>query len=266
VDFFGETSIGLFTKEGVMSDRLMVALDEMPKKGALAIVKRLQSVKGVWGFKLADVAVDLSCVTEIRQFGRVFVDWRLYHEPRTVLNFVKNLLAAGADLVSISISAGIEAIRRVVEASYGDKILVSLMPSAADEYHSRIVHARPVEVAHTHLARQAVLAGARGLVLGAAALKKLENHLEFRPLIKVVTGIRPEGNLNMGDHQSIITPSEAIELGADFLIVGRPIVDAIDVIQAAQKIVQEIWEAEKAKTQQKEREEKIIEEILGEEE
>ncbi|HEX6208911.1 MAG TPA: orotidine 5'-phosphate decarboxylase / HUMPS family protein, partial [Actinomycetota bacterium] len=81
-------------------------------------------------------------------------------------------------------------------------------------------------------------AGARGVVCSGDRVREVRDALGDAPLI-VVPGIRP-GGMGANDHARVLTPREAVECGADLLVVGRPITQAADPVQAARAIAREL--------------------------
>jgi len=88
------------------------------------------------------------------------------------------------------------------------------------------------------LAFEAIEAGARGVVCSGDHVREVREALGEGPLI-VVPGIRPTG-LGSNDHARVLTPGEAVERGADLLVVGRPITRAADPAAAARAISREL--------------------------
>jgi orotidine-5'-phosphate decarboxylase len=87
-------------------------------------------------------------------------------------------------------------------------------------------------------AQQARSIGVDGLVCSAEEARKLRD-VAGPGMVLVTPGIRPAGSAT-GDQKRIMTPAQAIEAGADYLVVGRPVLEAADPTQAAERIVSEI--------------------------
>lgn len=85
------------------------------------------------------------------------------------------------------------------------------------------------------LAWEAVASGARGVVVSGEDVKEVREVLGAEPIL-VVPGIRPSGQPS-NDHVRVLTPGEALELGADYLVVGRPVTEAPDPAAAARAIL-----------------------------
>jgi orotidine-5'-phosphate decarboxylase len=85
------------------------------------------------------------------------------------------------------------------------------------------------------LAFEAVEAGARGAVVSGEDVKVVREALGPDPVL-VVPGVRPEGH-GSNDHARVLTPGEALEAGADLLVVGRPVTEAPDPAAVADSIL-----------------------------
>jgi orotidine-5'-phosphate decarboxylase len=88
------------------------------------------------------------------------------------------------------------------------------------------------------LAFEALTAGARGAIVSGEDVKAVREALGSDPLL-VVPGIRPTGD-EPNDHARVLTPAEALEAGADYIVVGRPITRSADPRKAAEAILGEV--------------------------
>jgi len=93
-----------------------------------------------------------------------------------------------------------------------------------------------------HLARLARGAGLDGVVSSPQELESLRRAFG-RNILLVVPGIRPKG-MKKGDQRRVMTPAEAVKRGADFLVLGRPVLEAEDPGKVLEKILEEIEDAE----------------------
>jgi orotidine-5'-phosphate decarboxylase len=225
-------------------DRLIVALDLPDIAAAQAMVARLGDSVSFYkiGYQLA-YAGGLSLVRPFTEAGKkVFVDLKLHDIGNTVARGVESIATLGATFLTVH--AYPQTMKAAAEARAGSglKILaVTVLTSyddadlAASGYRlgvSDLVEAR---------ARQAQELGIDGLVCSpeeAASLRKIVGDQ-----MKLVTpGIRPAGAAT-GDQKRIMTPGRAIAAGADYLVVGRPVMEAADPKAAADAIVAEIAQA-----------------------
>jgi orotidine-5'-phosphate decarboxylase len=194
------------------------------------------------GYQLA-YAGGLSLVRELRAADKkVFVDLKLHDIGNTVARGVESLASLGATFLTVH--AYPQTMQAAVEArgQSGLKILaVTVLTSynEADAQEAGYRHSIADLVAMR--ARQAKALGVDGIVCSpeeAAALRKLVGE----GMSLVTPGIRPAGS-SSGDQKRIMTPSRAIGAGADYLVVGRPIVEAADPRVAADSIHAEIASA-----------------------
>jgi orotidine-5'-phosphate decarboxylase len=222
-------------------DRLIVALDLPDAAAAEAMVGRLGDSVTFYkiGYQLA-YADGLPLVRRLADSGKkVFADLKLHDIGNTVARGVESIATLGAAFLTVH--AYPQTMKAAVEAAAGSGLKI-LAVTVLTSYDDRDVHEAGYRFGVSELAevraRQAQALGVDGLVCSpeeAAALRKIVG-----PRINLVTpGIRPAGAAS-GDQKRIMTPARAIEAGADYLVVGRPIVEAADPKKAAEAIVAEI--------------------------
>ena len=176
---------------------------------AFKIAKKLSGK--VWGFKVNDLLYDPSFkIKNLKKFGRVFADVKLYDIPNTVANSVRQLSRQGVDIITVHASGGIEMMRAAKQVARKSKIIaVTVLTSFKGEHGKEVLK----------LAKDARGAGVDGIVCSAHELKYLKNI----KLLRIVPGIRPSWYGKKDDQRRSATPEEAIALGADYLVIGRPI-------------------------------------------
>jgi len=206
---------------GNKGDKIIIALDGISEKEALRIAK---TMKGrVWGFKVNDLLfTDAKIIYKLKKFGKVFADAKLHDIPNTVANSVKKLSAAGADLITVHASGGIEMMKAAKQNAGRSKILAVTILTSKEENIREVVK----------LTRNALKAGADGIICSGQDLLSIRRLRKSELLLKVVPGIRPNWYKKKDDQKRIITSKEAFKLGADYLVVGRPILNAEDPIKA----------------------------------
>ena len=96
---------------------------------------------------------------------------------------------------------------------------------------------RAAFLAKLHRAKRAIQAGCHGVVASGREASKIR--ALSKDLIIVTPGIRPAWCVK-GDQTRVMTPARALELGADYLVIGRPITAAKDPREAAQRVIEEI--------------------------
>jgi orotidine-5'-phosphate decarboxylase len=227
-------------------DRLIVALDVPSVAEAEAMVERLGDAVSFYkvGYQLA-FAGGLPFAAKLIASGKqVFLDLKLHDIGNTVRSGVESVAHMGATFLTVH--AYPQTMKAAVEGKAGSKLrilAVTVLTSYDDADLAAAGYAGKVSDLAARRAGQARDIGIDGLVCSpeeAANLRKLAG-----PAMALVTpGIRPAGSAT-GDQKRIMTPARAIREGADYLVVGRPIVAAADPKAAATAIVAEIAEATK---------------------
>ena len=206
-------------------NRIIIALDGISQKKALQIAKMMKGF--VWGFKLNDLLFNnTSIIHKLKKFGKVFADAKLHDIPNTVSNSVKKLSMAGADMITVHASGGVEMMKSAKKSSGQSKILaVTLLTSKKNN---------PIEI--TRLTKDVVKVGVDGIVCSGNNLLPIQRIFKSKSLLKVVPGVRPKWYKKKDDQRRIITPKKAIELGADYLVIGRPILNVKNPLDALDKL------------------------------
>src|SRR5271154_2060095 len=225
-------------------DRLIVALDLPGLEPAEAMIKRLSDSVTFYkiGYQLA-YAGGLSLVPKLTAAGKkVFVDLKLHDIGNTVAGGVGSLASLGATFLTVhaypqTMQAAVEARGPSGPKILAVTVLTSYNEADVEEAGYRLTTADLVATR----ARQAKALGVDGIVCSpeeATALRRIVGD----QMSLVTPGIRPEGAAS-GDQKRIMTPARAIFAGADYLVVGRPIVGASDPKAAAELIQAEIAQA-----------------------
>src|ERR1043166_4928893 len=225
-------------------DRLIVALDLPGVEQAEVMVAKLGDSVSFYkiGYQLA-YAGGLPLVRKLADQGKkVFIDLKLHDIGNTVAKGVESVARLGATFLTVH--AYPQTMKAAVEArgQSGPRILaVTVLTSYDDADLAAAGYDFTVaELAAERAARARDIA-VDGLVCSAEEVASLRAIVG--PSLALVTpGIRPAGAAS-GDQKRIMTPAAAVAAGADYLVVGRPIVDAADPKVAAQAIVAEIAEA-----------------------
>lgn len=177
-------------------------------------------------------------VHRLRAHLPVFLDLKLHDIPTTAGRAARAAGRLSAVMLTVHALGGPDMVRASVEgagegaeeagAKPPDVIAVTVLSSLAEA-----AGASPAS-----LAFEAVEAGAQGAVVSGDDVKVVREALGEGPLL-VVPGIRPAG-LGSNDHVRVLTPAEALEAGADYLVIGRPITEAGDPAAAAEQILREM--------------------------
>jgi orotidine-5'-phosphate decarboxylase len=221
-------------------ERLIVALDLSSVEAAEAMVARLGDAVSFYkiGYQLA-FAGGLAYAQKLAGSGkRVFLDLKLHDIGNTVAHGVKSVARLGATFLTVH--AYPQTMQAAVEAREGGlRILaVTVLTSYDDGDLKAAGYDAVVKTLVAARAEQARLIGVDGLVCSpeeAASVRPIAG----ADMVLVTPGVRPAGAA-AGDQKRIMTPAAAIAAGADYLVVGRPIVAASDPRAAAEAIVAEI--------------------------
>ena len=224
------------------ADKIIVALDVATKERALELVKQLRDQISFFkiGLQLYTASGPDIARAVLSTGAKVWLDLKLYDIPNTVARAVESASTLGVQMLTIHLSGGSEMIRAAT-ASRGDNMLllgVTVLTSATEETLREIGITDKVEDQVLRLARLGVQSGINGLVASPHEIKTLRQ--EFADRIKIaVQGIRPSW-AEPGDQKRFMTPREAIEAGADYIGIGRPITAHARPREAVAKILDEL--------------------------
>ena len=221
-------------------DRLIVGLDLPGVEQAEAMVARLGDSVTFYkiGYQLA-YAGGLPLVKKLADMGKkVFIDLKLHDIGNTVARGVESIAKSGATFLTVH--AYPQTMKAAVEARGANlKILaVTVLTSYDDADLEAAGYRLGVADLVAQRARQAEALGIDGLVSSAEEAANLRK-IVGRQVSLVTPGIRPAGS-DSGDQKRIMTPARAIEAGADYLVVARPVIEAADPRAVAEAIVAEI--------------------------
>jgi orotidine-5'-phosphate decarboxylase len=215
---------------------LIVAADLSDAEAAEELARRL-----VGSVAMVKVGLELftaagpDVVARVRSHVPVFLDLKLHDIPSTVGRAARNAGRLGASMLTVHALGGPNMVRAAREGSAEGAseagvenpaiVAVTVLSSMAGE-----------ELASpSSLAFEAVAAGAGGVVVSGADVKEVREVLGDTAIL-VVPGIRPTGQPS-NDHVRVLTPSEALDLGADYVVVGRPVTGSPDPAAAARAIL-----------------------------
>ena len=225
-------------------ERLIVALDLPSVQDAEKMVARLGD--SVWFYKIGyqlGFAGGLDFARALTDTGKqVFIDMKLHDIGNTVAQGVKSIAGMGATFLTVH--AYPQTMKAAVEGKRGSTLrilAVTVLTSYDDSDLAAAGYDMTVPELAAARAGQARDIGVDGLVCSAEEVTKLRD-IAGPGMALVTPGIRPAGSA-AGDQKRIMTPARAIEGGADYLVVGRPVVDAHDPKAAADAIVAEIEQA-----------------------
>ena len=229
-------------------ERLIVALDVSSVAAAEAMVERLGDTVDFYkiGYQLAFAGGLPLAELLVRAGKRVFLDMKLHDIGSTVANGVTRIADLGVTFLTVH--AYPQTMKAAIDAKAGSALKI-LAVTVLTSYDDADLAAAGYEMTVLELvaerAAQAHDMGVDGLVCSAEEATRLRD-IVGPAMLLVTPGIRPAG-ADLGDQKRVMTPSAAIAAGADYLVVGRPIVAADDPAAAARSIVAEIAGAASAK-------------------
>ena len=225
-------------------DRRVGALDLASVEAAEAMIAALGDSVTFYkiGYRLA-YAGGLPLVTKLADSGKkVFLDLKLHDIGNTVSQGVESITRLGATFLTVH--AYPQTMKGAIEGRGSSKLKL-LAVTVLTSYNDEDLHAAGFRLGVSELvearAQQAQGLGIDGLVCSpeeAGSLRKIVGHR----MHLVTPGIRPAGSAT-GDQKRIMTPGRAIAAGADYLVVGRPVVEAADPRATADAIQAEIAQA-----------------------
>lgn len=225
-------------------DRLIVALDVPSVAAAEAMIGKLGDSVTFYkiGYQLA-YAGGLSLVQQLSNAGKkVFIDLKLHDIGNTVARGVESVAKLGATFLTVH--AYPQTMKAAVDARAGSGLKI-LAVTVLTSYDDSDLHAAGYRLNVSDLvearARQAQEIGVDGLVCSPEEAANVRRIVGERMNL-ITPGVRPAGSAT-GDQKRIMTPARAIAAGADYLVVGRPVMEASDPKAAADAIVAEIIQA-----------------------
>lgn len=230
-------------------DRIIVALDVDTRQEAMQLVTELKGRVGL--FKVGSqlfARQGPELVKQIVELGeKVFLDLKFHDIPNTVMKAALAAQSLGVSMFTLHTCGGSKMMAAAAEALAASKhpsspliLGVTVLTSMGEEDLKEIGVAGPVANQVGRLAQRARQAGIGGLVASPEEVPMLRQLLGNSMTI-VTPGIRPAGS-DINDQNRIATPRMAVQAGADYLVIGRPIVASKDRLGALAKIVAELTE------------------------
>ncbi len=232
-------------------NRLIVALDVKTAGEAQRLLDMLRGIAGM--FKIGSqlfTATGPGFVREIVNSGeRVFLDLKFHDIPNTVAAAGVEATRLGVSIFNVHAAGGSEMMRRtagaVAESAEAEGltrpsiIAVTVLTSADQMTLAEVGWSATPENLVRRLSLLAETAGMDGVVASPREVGIVRSAVKKLSFIVVTPGVRPEGAA-LGDQSRVTTPREAITAGADYLVIGRPIIEAPDPARAALQIIHEM--------------------------
>ncbi|PIU72128.1 orotidine-5'-phosphate decarboxylase [Candidatus Woesearchaeota archaeon CG_4_10_14_0_2_um_filter_33_10] len=232
-------------------ERLVLALDVDDFSSAENLVGLLKDYVGVFkvgsqlftseGTKIIDM------ITKAK--ARVFLDLKFHDIPNTVKGAAESATKLGVYMFNVHASGGYEMMKAAADAAIETSIKlgikkplilgVTVLTSINQEILEKEVGVNKAVKEHVvHLAKLAKSAGLDGVVASPHEIKDIRDACG-KNFIILTPGIRPAGE-EINDQKRIMTPKQALEQGADFIVIGRPIRNAENPVEAAKNIIKEM--------------------------
>lgn len=222
-------------------DRIIIALDLPDVSAARRMVETLGEDGTFYkiGYELAFVG-GLDLAQALAKDGKqVFIDLKLHDIPNTIQKGVGQIARMGARYLTVH--AYPQTLAAAAKGAAGSSLGilgVSVMTSMDDADLARAGYGVGVKDLVVRRARQTLEAGCAGLICSASDLENVRASVG-QGLTLITPGIRPAG-ADIGDQKRVMTPREALGLGADHLVIGRPITGASDPRGALRAILDDI--------------------------
>lgn len=224
-------------------DRLIVALDVPNILDGIKIADRLGDSVSFYKIGLGMLTGGgLALANELKERGKhIFLDMKFFDIGATVERAVAGI--AQYDLNFLTVHGDPHVVRAAV-AGRGDtdlKILAVTILTSLDrsDLDDCLIQSGEIQTLVIDRARLALLAGADGVIASPQEAALIRALPEAAGKLIVTPGVRPAGAA-LGDQKRIATPASAISDGADHIVVGRPIIQADDPVQAVQAILDEL--------------------------
>jgi orotidine-5'-phosphate decarboxylase len=234
-----------------MKNKLIVALDVKTSADAQRLVDMLRGIVGM--FKIGSqlfTSTGPAFVREIVSSGeRVFLDLKFHDIPNTVAAAGVEATRLGVSIFNVHAAGGSAMMRRtagaVAESAAAEGlprpsiIAVTVLTSGDQIMLTEVGWSETPGNMVGRLSLLAESAGMDGVVASPREVHIVRSAVKKPGFIVVTPGVRPAG-VALGDQSRVTTPREAIIAGADYLVVGRPIIEAPDPARAAVQIIEEM--------------------------
>ncbi|HYJ14022.1 MAG TPA: orotidine-5'-phosphate decarboxylase [Candidatus Limnocylindria bacterium] len=241
------SKLELVRKHGSMRERLIVALDVDDLEQATEFVRQLSGEVGM--FKIGKQLFTHAGPQAVRQIqelgGEIFLDLKFHDIPNTVAKAAIEATRLGVKMFNVHASGSLEMMRltakEVARVCRQQKLrkpimlAVTVLTSLNQDDLERVGVERKVADQVVRLALLTQEAAMDGVVASPHEVADIRAACGRRFVI-VTPGIRPSDN-KRNDQQRVMTPQDAIRGGVDYIVVGRPIIEAKDPVAAARAIV-----------------------------
>ena len=228
----------------IPADKIIVAIDTHDPQKLQQLLKDL-SGEDIWVKIGMEVFYSMGpdVIFKAKDFGlKVFLDLKLHDIPNTVAQALKSLARLPIDMVNVHAAGGKEMMEKSFEAiaNIPKRPLIIAVTQLTSTTEAQMNHDQQISgsiqasvLHYAKLAQQSHFDGVVSSPLEVAAIKNLLG----KNFLTVTPGIRPLGN-DLNDQKRVTTPLEALNLGTDYMVIGRPITQSINPKQALIDILQ----------------------------
>jgi orotidine-5'-phosphate decarboxylase len=227
----------------IPAEKIIVALDFSEEQKVLGFFETLKG-HNVWvkiGMELF-YSMGPKVIHEAKDRGyKVFLDLKLHDIPNTVGQSIKALTQLPVDMINVHAAGGSDMMKRAAESAHASKyspllIAVTQLTSTTSEQMNREQRI-PGDIVESvsHYAKLAKDSGCHGVVSSPHEVQAIKLICGSR-FLTVTPGIRP-ADADVQDQKRITTPAEALMLGTDYMVIGRPITQAADPRKALESIL-----------------------------
>ncbi len=235
------------TKDKKRGERIIVALDFAEVKAAEGLVRNLKGIVSFFkvGLELFTSTGPDAVKMVIDNNAKVFLDLKFHDIPNTVAGAVSSASNLSVSMINVHATGGVEMMRAAAGAASKSKnrpimLAVTILTSLDEEGFRQIGFSGSIGDSVVNLARSAVNAGLDGVVCSPDEIRPVRDALGGDFLI-VTPGVRPTWSLK-DDQKRVMTPKDALDAGADYIVIGRPITADKDPRRAAERIIEEVDE------------------------
>ena len=229
----------------IRDSKIIVALDYADAASALKLVNQLEPslCKLKVGKELFTAAGPQFVEQLMAKDFKVFLDLKFHDIPNTVAKACEAASNLGVWMLNVHASGGsammqaaLEGVNKSTHSPY--LIAVTVLTSMNQAGLNEIGIENSVEEQVLKLAKLTQTAGLHGVVCSAQEAQMLRMHLKD-DFFLITPGIRP-ANVNQNDQSRVVTPQDALNSGASYLVIGRPITQAPNPLQALETILQSV--------------------------
>ena len=232
-------------------EQLIIALDFAQSEDAIALVDAIGSAASYYKVGLELFLNSKGSVIEAlkERDKKIFLDLKFHDIPNTVAQACRWAAGLGVDMFNVHAGGGYEMMQRAREATaegalskgldVHQLIAVTILTSFDADGIARIGFSGSVEENVKRLAALTDEAGLNGVVCSSKEVPLIREAVARPDFLTVCPGVRPEW-AQKGDQKRILTPAQAMAQGVNHIVVGRPITQAADPVEATKKILAEM--------------------------